>query len=49
MVEQMKNKPKDLYISVRLYKDITPYKVDIIGYATREDFLVKIKSKIKEI
>lgn len=37
----MKNKPKDIYISVRLHKDITPYKVDIIGYATREDFLSK--------
>lgn len=33
MVEQMKNKPKD----------ITPYKVDIIGYATKEDFLSKNK------
>ena len=41
MVEQMKNKPKDIYISVRLHKDTTPYKVDIIGYATKEDFLSK--------
>ena len=41
MVEQMKNKPKDIYISVRLHKHITPYKVDIIGCATKEDFLSK--------
>ena len=37
----MKNKPKDIYISVRLHKDTTPYKVDIISHATKEDFLSK--------
>ena len=38
MVEQMKNKPKDIYFSVRLY-DTKPYTVDIIGYALKDDFL----------
>jgi hypothetical protein len=38
MVEQMKNKPKDIYFSVRLY-DTTSYTVDILGFATKQDFL----------
>jgi hypothetical protein len=38
MVEQMKNKPKDIYFSVRLY-DTTPFTVDLIGYALKDDFL----------
>lgn len=38
MVEQMKNKPKDIYISVQLY-NTKPYTVDLIGYALRKDFL----------
>ena len=38
MVEQMKNKPKDIYFSVRLY-DVKPFEVDIIGYALKSDFL----------
>ena len=38
MVEQMKNKPKGIYFSVRLY-DTKPYEIEIIGYATQSDFL----------
>lgn len=38
MVEQIEKKPKDIYLSVRLY-DTTPFTVDIIGYALRSDFL----------
>jgi hypothetical protein len=38
MVEQMKQKPKDIYISVRLY-DTSPFTVDLIGYAFKDDFL----------
>jgi hypothetical protein len=38
MVEQMRNKPKDIYFSVRLF-DTNPYTVDLIGYALKEDFL----------
>lgn len=38
MVEQMKNKPKDIYFSVRLY-DTKPFTVDLIGYALKDDFL----------
>jgi len=38
MVEQMKNKPKNIYFSVRLY-DTYPYEVELIGYATKSDFL----------
>ena len=38
MVEQMKNKPKDVYFSVRLF-DTTPFTVDLIGYALKDDFL----------
>lgn len=40
MVEQMKKKPKDIYISVRLF-DKNPIIVELIGYATKEDFLLK--------
>lgn len=39
MVEQINKNPKDIYISVRLYKDKQPYQVDLIGYAFRSDFL----------
>ena len=38
MVEQMKDKPKGIYFSVRLY-DTKPYEVELIGYATQSDFL----------
>ncbi|QQS28741.1 MAG: hypothetical protein IPM47_18145 [Sphingobacteriales bacterium] len=38
MVEQMKRKPKDIYFSVRLY-ETSPFSVEIIGYAKKEDFL----------
>jgi hypothetical protein len=38
MVEQMKNKPKDIYLSVRLY-ETTPFTVELIGYALKDDFL----------
>jgi hypothetical protein len=38
MVEQMKNKPKDIYFSVRLF-DTKPFTVDLIGYALKTDFL----------
>jgi hypothetical protein len=38
MVEQMINKPKDIYFSVRLY-NTTPYTVELIGYALKVDFL----------
>ncbi len=43
MIEQFNNKPKDIYISVRLYKDSLPYKGEIIGFAIRNDFLTKGK------
>ena len=38
MVEQMKNKPKDIYFSVRLY-DKKPFEIELIGYALKSDFL----------
>ncbi|GAB2765642.1 hypothetical protein [Salinimicrobium soli] len=38
MVEQLKKKPKDIYISVRLY-DKKPIEVEIIGYALKNDFI----------
>lgn len=38
MVELMKSKPKDIYFSVILF-DTTPFSVNIIGYAFKEDFL----------
>ena len=37
MVEQMKNNPKDIYFSVRLY-DTLPYSVDLIGYTLKKNF-----------
>lgn len=37
MVEQMLNKPKDIYISVRLYDETDPY-ISIVGFATNTDF-----------
>lgn len=38
MVEQIQKKPKDIYLSVRLYKEI-PYTGEIIGFAIKADFL----------
>lgn len=38
MVEQIKNKPKDIYFSVRLHNTI-PFTVDLIGFTTKQDFL----------
>ena len=38
MVEQMRNKPKDIYFSVRLY-DAKPFEVELLGYAWKSDFL----------
>jgi hypothetical protein len=38
MVEQLNNRPKDIYFSVRLY-DTRPFTVDLIGYALKNDFL----------
>lgn len=38
MVEQIQKKPKDIYLSVRLYKE-TPYAGKIIGFAIKADFL----------
>ena len=38
MVEQMRNKPKDIYFSVRLY-DTKPFEVELLGYALKSDFL----------
>jgi hypothetical protein len=40
MVEQMKKKPKDIYISVRLFNKI-PYEVEILGFGFKHDFLTK--------
>lgn len=37
-VEQMKNNPKDIYFSVKLY-NTKPFCVDVIGYGLKEDFL----------
>ncbi len=41
MVEQIQNKPKDIYISVRLYKD-KPYRGEVIGFVLIDDF-IKVK------
>ena len=38
MLEQFNKRPKDVYISIRLYRSV-PYTADIIGYCTRKDFL----------
>lgn len=38
MVEQLNNKTKDIYISVRLF-DKEPYEVEIIGFAIKKDFI----------
>ena len=38
MVEQMRNKPKDVYFSVRLH-DTKPFEVELLGYAWESDFL----------
>lgn len=38
MVEQLHKKPKDIYISVRLYVK-KPFVVEIIGFAIKNDFI----------
>jgi hypothetical protein len=38
MVEQFNNKPKDIYISVRLYHEVLPY-VQILGFTTNKQIL----------
>lgn len=38
MVEQINNKPKDIYFSVRLFETV-PFTANIIGFAIRKDFL----------
>ena len=37
MVEQFKSKPKDIYVSVRLYPEL--YKGSILGWFSKEDLL----------
>jgi hypothetical protein len=41
MVEQILKKPKDIYVSVRLYGEKAPYEVELIGFATAKDFTSK--------
>lgn len=41
MVEQINKNPKEIYISVRLFIDKKTYKVEVIGFALKNDFLAK--------
>ena len=48
MVEQMRDNPKDIYISVRLFKNKQPYEVAIIGFAFKQDFIMGLENPVSE-
>ena len=48
MQEQFNKRPKDVYISIRLYRS-KPYTGDIIGYCTRKTFFRSIELKTMAI
>jgi hypothetical protein len=41
MVEQMKMRPKDIFVSCKLNKGLNGFTVDLLGWATRDDFVNK--------